>query len=112
MKCPKCGYVSFEYLDECKKCGKSLQAFKSEHGFYGYQHKDLMVEEYLEEKSKTKEEAGIEGTEEEDAITNVGEEDGSLENIVSKITIFFNINSLNVNIYQIDFRSQPLQDCS
>ncbi len=24
MKCPKCGYVSFDYLDQCKKCGQNL----------------------------------------------------------------------------------------
>ncbi len=25
MKCPKCGYTSFDYHDACRKCGKSLQ---------------------------------------------------------------------------------------
>ena len=60
MKCPRCGYVSFEYLDECKKCGKSLEAFKSEHGFYGYPPKDLVVAEYLEEKVKAEEKAAVE----------------------------------------------------
>lgn len=24
MKCPECGYTSFDYLEECKKCGASL----------------------------------------------------------------------------------------
>lgn len=24
MKCPKCNYTSFDYLDSCKKCGKDL----------------------------------------------------------------------------------------
>ncbi len=28
MKCPKCGFNSFEYLDSCKKCGNDLAAFK------------------------------------------------------------------------------------
>ena len=28
MKCPKCGYTSFDYLDECKKCGKDLTEHK------------------------------------------------------------------------------------
>ena len=28
MKCPKCGYNSFDYLDSCKKCGKDLVEFK------------------------------------------------------------------------------------
>ena len=25
MKCPKCSYTSFEYLDSCKKCGADLR---------------------------------------------------------------------------------------
>lgn len=32
MKCPKCGYNSFEYLDTCKKCNNSLIAFKESLG--------------------------------------------------------------------------------
>jgi len=25
MKCPKCGYTSFDYMDECKKCSTDLR---------------------------------------------------------------------------------------
>jgi len=32
MKCAKCGYNSFEYLDNCKKCNNSLAAFKESVG--------------------------------------------------------------------------------
>jgi hypothetical protein len=28
MKCPKCGYNSFEFLDNCKKCGAESVSFK------------------------------------------------------------------------------------
>jgi len=35
MKCPKCGYVSFNYLDHCKNCGKNLTGFKKEKGIWG-----------------------------------------------------------------------------
>jgi len=28
MKCPKCNYTSFDYLDTCKKCGKDLSEHK------------------------------------------------------------------------------------
>jgi len=28
MKCPKCGYNSFELLDSCKKCHNDLTEFK------------------------------------------------------------------------------------
>ncbi|UFS71867.1 hypothetical protein LPW11_06650 [Geomonas sp. RF6] len=29
MKCPKCGFNSFEFHDTCRKCGKDLAAFKA-----------------------------------------------------------------------------------
>ncbi|VAX20241.1 hypothetical protein MNBD_NITROSPINAE01-291 [hydrothermal vent metagenome] len=32
MKCPHCSYVSFEYLDTCRKCSKDLTAHKSKFG--------------------------------------------------------------------------------
>ena len=32
MKCPKCGFNSFDYLDNCKKCGNDLVPFKAKHG--------------------------------------------------------------------------------
>jgi len=32
MKCPKCGYNSFEFLDNCKKCSIDLVAFKDSLG--------------------------------------------------------------------------------
>ncbi|MDD2318561.1 MAG: hypothetical protein PHO83_00755 [Geobacteraceae bacterium] len=31
MKCPKCGYNSFEFLNACKKCGSELGSFKKTH---------------------------------------------------------------------------------
>lgn len=31
MKCPKCGYNSFEFLNACKKCGVELSSFKKNH---------------------------------------------------------------------------------
>lgn len=34
MKCPKCGYNSFEYLNSCKKCNTSLVAFKETIGLH------------------------------------------------------------------------------
>lgn len=32
MRCPKCGYNSFDHLDSCKKCGKDLAEFKQRYG--------------------------------------------------------------------------------
>lgn len=43
MKCPKCGYVSFNYLDRCKKCGRDLVAFKAEHNLWGIKPGTLSI---------------------------------------------------------------------
>jgi len=32
MKCPKCGYNSFEFYDACKRCAHDLTDFKVSHG--------------------------------------------------------------------------------
>lgn len=32
MKCPKCGFNSFEFLDNCKKCGSEVATFKKNMG--------------------------------------------------------------------------------
>jgi hypothetical protein len=32
MKCPKCGYNSFEYYDLCKKCSNDLSGYKQTYG--------------------------------------------------------------------------------
>lgn len=32
MKCPKCGYTSFDYLESCKKCNNALGEFKAKYG--------------------------------------------------------------------------------
>jgi hypothetical protein len=32
MKCPKCNYVSHDYLDDCRKCGIDLVSFKQDIG--------------------------------------------------------------------------------
>lgn len=61
MKCPKCGYVSFEYLDTCKKCQHDLTMFKEERGIFAIKPGfiDLAIlldrregEEYLEESAQ------------------------------------------------------------
>jgi hypothetical protein len=33
MKCPKCGFVSYDHLSECKKCGANLVAVREVLGF-------------------------------------------------------------------------------
>lgn len=34
MRCPKCGYVSFDYLDRCKSCGEDLVPAKIKLNIY------------------------------------------------------------------------------
>lgn len=34
MRCPKCGFVSFDFLDACKKCGADLRAVKQGRGVW------------------------------------------------------------------------------
>ena len=43
MKCPKCGYVSFNYLDKCKECGKDLVLFKKEKHIWGIKPGNLKL---------------------------------------------------------------------
>ncbi len=36
MKCPKCGYNSFEHQESCKKCGQGLAEHKSKFNLRGF----------------------------------------------------------------------------
>ncbi len=36
MKCPKCGYNSFDHLDSCKKCGQGLAEHKEKFSLRGF----------------------------------------------------------------------------
>ncbi|MDT8443973.1 MAG: hypothetical protein RQ722_06755 [Desulfuromonadales bacterium] len=36
MKCPKCGYNSFDHLDSCKKCGQGLTEHKEKFNLRGF----------------------------------------------------------------------------
>ena len=39
MRCSKCGYVSFDYLDRCKSCGEDLVPAKIKLNIYAKQPK-------------------------------------------------------------------------
>ena len=36
MKCPKCGYNSFDHLESCKKCGQGLTEHKEKFSLRGF----------------------------------------------------------------------------
>lgn len=46
MKCPKCGYVSFDFSNECKKCRRDLNAHKKKFNIYIQMATPLNIEEY------------------------------------------------------------------
>src|SRR3989304_568083 len=48
MKCPKCGYASFEYLDTCRKCGRDLTQFKTDMGVTTFTPGVINVLKYVE----------------------------------------------------------------
>src|SRR4030066_248912 len=59
MKCPKCGFNSFEYLDACKKCGNTLEVNPRYKVLYGSFEKDKGQEDVnLAESKISKEEIG------------------------------------------------------
>ena len=45
MKCPKCGYNSFDHLENCKKCGKDLAEHKSRFNIRSILLSELPAEE-------------------------------------------------------------------
>ncbi|MEE8483371.1 MAG: hypothetical protein V3S46_02140, partial [Nitrospinota bacterium] len=71
MKCPKCNYVSFEHLNECRKCNIDLSAHKSELGidFPEYSGLDLLSHIDMGGDSKA------EGQHEEPAVAVADEEE-------------------------------------
>ena len=43
MKCPKCGYTNFDYLDSCKKCGNDISDVRSMLGVIAIAPEDRAV---------------------------------------------------------------------
>lgn len=66
MKCPKCSYVSHDYLDACRKCGMDLVDFKKELHLQVVRPGDLdlsvMLSEHIEEMGSTTGEFGVDKT--------------------------------------------------
>jgi hypothetical protein len=70
MKCPKCGYSSFSYLDECKRCSAYLVEFKMKHNIWGVEPANinfLYMEEAEEELAEEMPEAAVAAAEEPEA---------------------------------------------
>ena len=69
MKCPKCGYVSFEYLDACRKCGRDFTQLKSDMGITTFAPGVINVLKYVEGM-----EEAVEETDESAVATAASEE--------------------------------------
>lgn len=56
MKCPKCGYNSFEIHDTCKKCANDLTSYKDIHGLkpivLPHETRAVMAEKLMAEKAQ------------------------------------------------------------
>lgn len=67
MKCPKCGYVSFDFLDICKKCGHDLVEIKARYNIFAFRPAFIYAseEEEAEAISAPRGVAGIEAAGEE-----------------------------------------------
>jgi len=54
MKCPKCGYNSFEVHDTCKKCANDLTSYKDIHGIKSivlpHETRTIMAEKLMADK--------------------------------------------------------------
>ena len=53
MKCPKCGYVSHDYLDSCRKCSIDLVDFKSQMLLYSIKAGDINLVSLLSDAQPT-----------------------------------------------------------
>lgn len=65
MKCPKCGYHSFDHLDSCKKCNNDLVEHKSKfnlRGFFSPGQAAVTEPEPAIEESYEEEEASADGS--------------------------------------------------
>ena len=63
MKCPKCGYNSFEIHDTCKKCANDLTSYKDIHGLKSIvlplETRTVMAERLMAEKGRDEQTAVV-----------------------------------------------------
>jgi len=71
MRCPKCKYVSFEYLENCKICGNDLTEHKVAHGIDLPIYSSLGIPAYIAKNSATAENRSI------DSVGDIAVEEGS-----------------------------------
>jgi uncharacterized RDD family membrane protein YckC len=90
MKCPKCGFNSFDFLEKCKKCGTSIGS-KPE---YDTIHKPYeLSKRYAEAKAKTS--AENEPGEIEEIVVKQSEEVETTENVAEVLSLDYSAGSSN-----------------
>lgn len=102
MKCPKCNFVSFEYLNACKKCGNDLTLHKTELGIDFPQYASLGLVAALREEAApqqaadepatavaTEESSGIRGASQTDSLSGTS----GLEEAITSDTDFLGVGT-------------------
>ncbi|GAB6062796.1 hypothetical protein [Deferrisoma palaeochoriense] len=80
MKCPKCGYTSFDHLDECKRCGTDLRDVRTLLGLIVVRPEDrIAVPQEAAFEEPVPSEAFVTADEEIHAVDLGGGEDGPEE---------------------------------
>ena len=78
MKCPKCGFNSFDFLEKCKKCGSSTGANPENDALYksyelSKRYAEAKTKKPVEDELKEMEEVAVKRAEEEEMIKNEAE---------------------------------------
>lgn len=51
MRCPKCNYISFDYLENCKKCGTDLSGIRAELCYLEVPPMEVSIWDWLKERT-------------------------------------------------------------
>ena len=90
MKCPKCGFNSFDFLEKCKKCGSST-GVKPEHDalYTSYE----LSKRYAEAKTKRSAEDELRGIEE--VAVKQSEEEETIKNVEEVLSLEYDTGTSN-----------------
>lgn len=90
MKCPKCGFNSFDFLEKCKKCGSSIGVKPEYDALYkSYE----LSKRYAEAKTTTSAENDLEDI--EDVLVKQSEEVETTENVEEVLSLDYSTGSSN-----------------
>ncbi|HEX9667706.1 MAG TPA: RDD family protein [Thermodesulfobacteriota bacterium] len=90
MKCPKCGFNSFDFLEKCKKCGSSTGVKPESDALYKSHELSKRYEE-----AKTKRSTEDERKKIEDVVVKQSEKEETTENVEEVLSLDYNADSSN-----------------